>query len=54
VFAWLSALFSAIAFILFAAKASTNVPWTPTGFVILALVCLALHAAWAWYPWRHP
>ncbi len=52
-FGWLSSLFFAIAFILYAAKAGTNVPWTPMGFTILGLLCLALHATWAWYPWKH-
>lgn len=49
-FGWLSSLFFAIAFILYAAKADTNVPWTPMGFTILGLLCLALHVAFWWYP----
>lgn len=55
-FGFLSALFFAIAFILYAAKAGTNPPWTPTGFLYLGLLALALHVAWPWWPsgWRRP
>lgn len=49
-FGFLSALSFAISFVLYAAKAGTNVPWTPMGFVILGLLFLALHVAWPWYP----
>jgi hypothetical protein len=49
-FAWVGALFAAIAFILYAAKSGTNVPWTPMGFTILAILCLLLHVAFWWYP----
>lgn len=55
-FGFLSALFFAIAFILYASKSGTSVPWTPEGFQILGLLCLALHVAWPWWPsgWRRP
>ena len=53
-FAWLGALSAAIGWILYATKAGPALPWTPTGFTILAILCIALHLAWAWYPWRHP
>lgn len=53
---FLSALFFAIAFILYAVKAGTSLPWTPEGFTFLGLLCLALHISWPWYPagWRRP
>lgn len=55
-FGFLSALFFAVAFLLYAAKAAMPVPWTPSGFQILGLLCLALFTVWPWYPsgWRHP
>jgi hypothetical protein len=56
VLGFLSALFFGVAFILYAAKAGTSLPWTPAGFGYLGLLFLALHASWPWYPsgWRRP
>jgi cytochrome c oxidase assembly factor CtaG len=50
VLGWISALFFAIAFILYATKTGDSAPWTPEGFTILGLLFLVLHLAFWWYP----